>query len=86
MEKDAVLAEFAFPPWVRARVISPETNDEVAEGEAGLLRIVDLANVFSVTAIQTEDRAVRRGGGFELIGRAAQAEARGCSLTAIEYE
>jgi hypothetical protein len=39
-----------------------------------------LANVYSVAAIQTEDLAVRRGDGFELIGRAALAGPRGCSL------
>ena len=43
-------------------------------------RVVYLANVYSVLAIQTEDLAIRRGAGFELIGRAAQAETRGCSL------
>ena len=45
-----------------------------------LIRIFDLANVFSVAAIQTEDLGVRRGDGFELIGRAQLAEPRGCSL------
>ena len=73
---------FRFPPWCRALVISPETGREVADGETGLLRILDLANVRSVMAIQTEDLAVRCGKGFELIGRASQAEARGCSLLA----
>lgn len=73
-------AGFHFPPWARARVISPETGCEVAEGETGLLRVFDLANVYSVMAIQTEDLAVRRGDGFELIGRANLAEPRGCSL------
>jgi len=71
---------FHFPPWARARVISPETGREVADGETGLLQVFDLANVFSVQAIQTEDLAVRRGAGFELIGRAMAAEPRGCSL------
>jgi hypothetical protein len=74
---------FHFPPWARAVVISPETGVEVAEGETGLLRIFDLANVRSVMAMQTEDLAVRRGAGFELIGRAAFAEARGCSLMSV---
>lgn len=74
---------FNFPPWARAQVISPETGREVAEGETGLLRVFDLANVFSVMAIQTEDLAVRRGDGFELLGRAARSEPRGCSLMAI---
>ncbi|MEQ2010319.1 MAG: hypothetical protein ABMA26_26330, partial [Limisphaerales bacterium] len=73
---------FSFPPWSRALILSPETGREVADGETGLLRIFDLANVRSVMAIQTEDLAVRRGDGFELIGRATQAEARGCSLLA----
>ncbi|HEY6169834.1 MAG TPA: long-chain fatty acid--CoA ligase [Verrucomicrobiae bacterium] len=71
---------FHFPPWCRAVVISPETGREVAEGETGLLRVYDLANVWSVMAIQTEDLAVRRGDGFELLGRARLAEPRGCSL------
>ena len=69
-----------FPPWARAQIISPETGKEVAEGETGLIRILDLANLCSVAAIQTEDLAIRRGTGFELMGRAAQAEPRGCSL------
>ena len=71
---------FQFPPWVRVRIISPETGREVADGETGLIRIFDLANVFSVAAIQTEDLGIRRGDGFELVGRAQLAEPRGCSL------
>jgi hypothetical protein len=76
------LRVFKFPPWARALVISPETGREVTEGSAGLLRVLDLANVWSVMAIQTEDLAVRRGDGFELLGRAPAAEPRGCSLQA----
>jgi hypothetical protein len=71
---------FHFPPWARACVISPETGAESGEGETGLLRVFDLANIGSVMAVQTEDLAVRRGDGFELLGRAASAEPRGCSL------
>jgi hypothetical protein len=62
------------------QIISPETGREVAGGETGLIGIFDLANVFSIAAIQTEDLGVRRGDGFELIGRAQLAEPRGCSL------
>jgi hypothetical protein len=71
---------FRFPPWARVQIISPETGREVGEGERGLIRVIDLANVYSVMAIQTEDMGVRRGAGLELIGRAALSEARGCSL------
>jgi hypothetical protein len=75
--------QFQFPPWTRAQIISPETGREVADSETGLIRIVDLANVFSVAAIRTEDLGIRRGNGFELIGRAQMAEPRGCSLMTI---
>jgi hypothetical protein len=76
----ALQDNFHFPPWARAQIISPETGREVAEGEPGIIRILDLVNVFSVAAIQTEDLGIRRGDGFELIGRAQLAEPRGCSL------
>jgi hypothetical protein len=75
-----VTRHFCFPPWVRLQIISPETGHEVADGETGLIRIYDLANVFSVMAIQTEDLGIHYGRGFELIGRAQLAEPRGCSL------
>ena len=75
---------FHFPPWARVQIISPETNREVADGETGLIRVFDLANVFSVMAIQTEDLGVCHGDGFELLGRAQFAEPRGCSLMSIE--
>lgn len=71
---------FQFPPWARAQIISPETGREVREGETGLIRIFDLANVFSVAAVQTEDLGIRRSHGFELAGKAQLAEPRGCSL------
>ena len=71
---------FHFPAWVRVQIVSPENGREVKEGETGLVRVFDLANVWSVMAVQTEDLGVRRGHGFELVGRASGAEARGCSL------
>jgi len=79
-----VTRHFRFPPWARARIVSLETGREVADGQTGLVRVVDLANVFSVLALQTEDLAIRRGEAFELVGRAELAEPRGCSLLAAE--
>ena len=71
-------------PWVRALVIGPETGREVEIGEIGVLRIFDLANLGSVLAIETQDLAVRRERGFELIGRDPGAAPRGCSRAADE--
>jgi len=71
---------FKFPPWVRTRIVSPETGTVVETGKPELLQVFDLANVLSVLAIQTEDLVIDNGDGFELIGRAERAERRGCSL------
>ena len=82
----AIQRHFQFSPWSRVRIISPETGREVEEGGTGLIRIFDLANVFSVAAIQTEDLGIRRDEHFDLIGRAAAAEPRGCSLNVGEVK
>ncbi len=68
------------PPWLRTVVCDPATEREQPLGEPGLLRHVDLANVHSVVAIQTEDVGRAVDGGIELLGRATDAAARGCSL------
>jgi hypothetical protein len=78
-----VTRHFCFPPWAQVQIVSPETGREVAAGETGLIRVFDLANVFSVMVIQTEDLGIRRGDGFELIGRAQLSEPRGCSLLTV---
>jgi hypothetical protein len=72
------------PPWARGLVVNPATGTEVADGETGVLRLFDAANLWSVCAIQTQDLAVRRGADFELIGRDPSALPRGCSRTADE--
>ncbi len=71
-----------FPPsWMRFRVVDPERpSHEVPEGESGALALFDLANVFSASALLTEDRAVRVGDGFKVLGRLSNAELRGCNF------
>ena len=70
------------PPWARLRVIDPATGEESPREHKGMIRIWDLANLWSVLCVQTEDLGCRRGDGFELLGRVADAEVRGCSLNA----
>jgi Acyl-protein synthetase, LuxE len=80
------------PPWVRTAVvdprrIGPDGPEPVEDGELGLLRHLDLANVERPIMIQSEDvgRVVPADGawrrGFEIVGRAKGAEPRGCSLS-----
>lgn len=69
-----------MPPWVRVAAIDPSTMQPLPSGETGMLRVYDLANVDSVLAIQTEDLGRAWQDRIELIGRASDAELRGCSL------
>ena len=75
---------FVAPPWVRVRVLDPETLDEAPSGRPGLVTIFDLANLSSAIHLMTEDLGSMHAGGLRLLGRAAGAELRGCSLTAEE--
>ena len=75
---------FLTPHWMRARVLHPETLAEQPPGESGLLALFDLANVGSAVHLLTEDLATAEGDGFRLLGRAGEAELRGCSLTVEE--
>jgi hypothetical protein len=70
------------PHWARVLIIDPHTGDEAARGQTGLIRVFDLANLWSAMCVQTEDLGVARGEGFEVIGRSPGAEVRGCSLDA----
>jgi len=67
-------------PWVRTRAVHPDTLQPLPDGEVGLLQHFDLANIFSVCAIQTEDLGRVFADGFELLGRAPGATPRGCSI------
>ncbi len=71
-------------PWARVRIVDPVTLEERAPGEPGLVAILDLLNLWSVSSILTGDVGVQRAGGFEVLGRAAEAGSRGCSIAADE--
>ena len=76
---------YAEPPWLRVVPVDPTTLEPVPCGEVGIARIVDLGNVDSAVAIQTQDRVRRVDGGIVLLGRAHGAPPRGCSLAIEEF-
>jgi acyl-coenzyme A synthetase/AMP-(fatty) acid ligase len=83
-EPDARRRKLA-PPWTRVAVVDPASGRALGPGEVGALRVVDLGNTGSVLAIATADLGVLApDGGFEVLGREAGAEARGCSIAADE--
>src|SRR5439155_3604069 len=71
---------FVPPPWLRVVAAHPETLAPLADGETGILRFEDLANVDGAVAVQTADVGRSGGGAVELVGRSQGAPARGCSL------
>jgi hypothetical protein len=74
------------PPWTRVRFVDSESGRDVRPGAIGMIVIQDLANTGSIAALQTADlgRAVLDDSGeaigFDVLGRATGAEARGCSI------
>jgi hypothetical protein len=77
---------FVAPPWVRVRILDPATLEEAPAGTPGLIAVFDLANVGSAVHVLTEDLGIADGEGFRLLGRAAGAELRGCSLVVEELQ
>jgi len=77
----------AAPPWLRTRVLDPDTLAAVAPGATGLLCHHDLANAGSVSVVLSEDlgRAVGDDG-IEVLGRVAGAAPRGCGLLLADLE
>ncbi len=77
----------AGPPWLRTRVLDPDTLAPVASGATGLLCHHDLANAGSVSVVLSEDlgRAVGDDG-IEVLGRVAGAAPRGCGLLLADLE
>jgi hypothetical protein len=62
--------------------VDPESLAPLPLGELGLVRIDDPANLDGVSCIQTADLGVLDAHGLVLHGRASDAVARGCSITA----
>lgn len=70
---------YKTPPWVGFDVVDPLDGLRTCdEGESGALAVFDLANLYSVSAVLTQDQAVRRKEGFEVLGRLEGADLRGC--------
>lgn len=73
---------FSAPPWMRVMIRDlADPFSWVAPGEVGGISIIDLANIHSCSFIATEDLGrLHPDGRFEVLGRFAASEVRGCSL------
>lgn len=74
-------AVYHTPPWMRVQVVDPQQPDRrLPDGEPGALAIIDLANMYTVSWLLTEDLGVGRGDGFEVLGRLPASALRGCNF------
>jgi len=72
---------YSPPPWMRVDVIDPDIPERLLpDGVQGQLAITDLANLYTVSSILTEDLGVKRGHGFEVLGRLSGSALRGCNF------
>ncbi len=66
------------------RVLCKEFNDpfrEVRKGKAGVMHLIDLANIDTCSFIASEDIGIDHGPlGFEIVGRLQDSDLRGCQL------
>ncbi|MCK5820281.1 MAG: acyltransferase [Bacteroidales bacterium] len=73
---------FLTPPWMKIRIRDP--YDPLAyfgSGKAGGINIIDLANKYSCSFIQTEDLGkLNEDGSFQVLGRLEASDIRGCNL------
>ncbi|MFM2206808.1 MAG: hypothetical protein RL213_783 [Bacteroidota bacterium] len=69
-------------PWMRIDLA--DLNDPmqpVPAGSTGVIRITDLANLYSCAFIATQDLGrIRADGAFEVLGRVDHSDVRGCNL------
>lgn len=73
---------FRSPPWMRISMRDPlDTMSSVADGRTGGINIIDLANIYSCSFIETSDLGIINDDGlFEVIGRFDSSDIRGCNL------
>jgi hypothetical protein len=71
---------YRAPPWLRPRVVDPETGAPLPDGVTGQLRFYDLCNLDTAVCVETLDAGRIVDGELWLEGRLPGAPARGCSL------
>ena len=73
---------FEFPAWMKFRL--REVNDpfgfNITENKTGVVSIIDLANIYSCSFIETQDLGRDYSGKLRLMGRLDYSEVRGCNL------
>ncbi|MBS1669191.1 MAG: acyl transferase [Bacteroidetes bacterium] len=68
-------------PWMKMLLRKEDDPFDVQENGAGIMNVIDLANLYSCSFIATDDVGqIYRDGSFEISGRVDNSDIRGCSL------
>jgi len=77
--------EFYTPPWMK--ILIRDINDPfsyIGKKQSGGINIIDLANIYSCSFIETEDIGrLNNNGSFEVLGRLDNSVKRGCNLLVL---
>ena len=73
---------FETPPWMKVMIREQDNPFSYCKvGETGGINIIDLANLYSCSFIQTDDLGrLNNKGQFEVLGRFDSSDIRGCNL------
>jgi len=73
---------FRTPPWMKVVIRDPlDPGSRLLKGHSGGINIIDLANIYSCSFIETSDLGVLNpDGSFEVTGRFDNSDLRGCNL------
>lgn len=73
---------FRTPPWMRVNIFNPAAPmQQSADGEEGLIGIIDLANIYSCSFLMTGDVGIKNEeGAFKVLGRWKKTNLRGCNF------
>jgi hypothetical protein len=73
---------FACPPWMKVIIRDPyDPFQLLGNNKTGGINIIDLANCYSCSFIETQDLGkTHENGTFELLGRMEDSPVRGCNL------
>lgn len=73
---------FNCPPWMKIKI--RDVNDPFClldDGKSGGINVIDLANIYSCSFIETQDLGkINYDGSFEILGRFDNSDVRGCNL------
>lgn len=74
------------PPWMK--ILIRDTYDPLSyieTGKSGGINVIDLANINSISFIETQDIGKKNNdGSFEVLGRFDNSDVRGCNLLVME--